>query len=123
LKRFSGWSSHGVKRTGWNIDLRTALSGLALVGGVALFAAFYLALASQTAMLGRRLQEMEATRMAIVRENAHLRNQIAHAASAVESRRRALAAGFITTGTVIFVEVPAVESNELLNVGHESSPP
>jgi hypothetical protein len=74
-----------------------------LVCGVAFLAAFYLVLASQTAMLGRHLQEMEATRATIVRENASLLDRIAREASAARMRQRAFAAGFVTTGTVIFV--------------------
>jgi hypothetical protein len=103
LRRLVGWSSHGVKRSGWNIDPRTALGGLALVCGLALLAAFYLALSSQTAMLGRHLQEVEASRAMMMRENAYLRDQIARTASVAQLRQRALAAGFVTTGTVIFV--------------------
>lgn len=105
MRRFVGWSSHGVKRRGWNIDPRTALSGLALVCGVALLAAFYLALSSQTAMLGRHLQEAEATRAMMMHDNAYLRDQIARTASIVRLRQRALVAGFVTTGTVVFVPV------------------
>ena len=77
MARFANWAGHAVKQTGWNLNPRAALAGLALVGGVALLAAFYLALSSQTAVLGRRLQEMEEERAQIVRENAYLRDQIA----------------------------------------------
>ena len=78
---------------------------LALVFGMALLAAFYLALASQTAMLGRHLQEMEATRATIVRENAYLREQIARTASAAKLRQRAIAAGYIITDTIVFLPI------------------
>jgi hypothetical protein len=87
------------------MDPRTALGGLALVCGLALLAAFYLALSSQTAMLGRHLQEAEATRAMMMRENAYLRDQIARAASVARLRQRALAAGFVTTSTIVFVPV------------------
>lgn len=115
MTRFTEWAGHAVKRTGWNPTPRAALSGLALVGGLALMAAFYLALASQTAVLGRRLQEMEVTRVGIVRENAYLRDQIARTAAVARLRQRAIAAGFVTTGTIIFMPVeptrlPAGES-------------
>ncbi len=109
------WVEQAVRRRGWNLNPRAALSGLALVGALALLAAFYLALSSKTAVLGRHLQELEAQRAAIVRENAHLRDAIGRAASAQEMQRRALAAGFVTTGTVVFVPValpdPAVEAS------------
>jgi cell division protein FtsB len=120
LTRFVEWASHGVKRTGWDIDPRTALSGLALVGGLALLAAFYLALSSQTAVLGRRLQEMEASRMMLVRENAHLRNQIAHTASVAGLRQRAIAAGFVTTGTVVFIPI---DPKQFPDAGQGQAPP
>jgi cell division protein FtsB len=120
LSRFVGWASHGIKRTGWNIEPRTALSGLALVCGLALLAAFYLALASQTAMLGRHLQEMEATRVTTVYENAHLRDQIARIASAARLRQRAIAAGFVTTGTVIFLPV---DPSPVLDSERQQGPP
>jgi hypothetical protein len=105
LTRFTEWAGHGVKRTGWNLDPRAAFSGLALVSGLALMAAFYLALSSQTAVLGRHLQEMEATRSVIVRENAHLYDQIARTASVSQLRQRAIAAGFITSGTIVFLPI------------------
>jgi hypothetical protein len=105
LIRLTEWAGHGVKRTGWNLDPRAAFSGLALVSGLALMAAFYLALSSQTAVLGRHLQEMEATRSVIVRENAHLHDQIARTASVSQLRQRAIAAGFITSGTIVFLPI------------------
>ena len=105
MTRLGKWAGHGVKRTGWNLDPRAAFSGLALVSGLALMAAFYLALASQTAVLGRHLQEMEATRVVVVRENAHLRDQIARTASVGQLRQRAVAAGFVASGTVVFLPV------------------
>jgi hypothetical protein len=120
LTRFVGWASHGVKRTGWNIDPRTALSGLALVCGLALLAAFYLALSSQTAMLGRHLQEMEATRAMIVRENAYLRDRIARTASVGGLQQRAIAAGFVTTGTIVFIPI---DPSQFLSVGQQQAPP
>ena len=119
LKGFTGWSTHGVKRSGRKIGPRTALSGLALVGGLALMAAFYLALASQTAVLGRHLQEMEATRAALVRENAALRDQVARAASVGNLRQRAIAAGFVTSGTVVFIDVPLLDLDVSLLDGQE----
>ena len=75
-----------------------------------LLASFYLLLSSQTAVLGRRVQKMEVERTEMVIDNAHLRDQIARAASAAELMQRALAAGFVTTGTVRFV---TIVSNEL----------
>jgi hypothetical protein len=105
LIRLTEWAGHGVKRTGWNLDPRAAFSGLALVSGLALMAAFYLALSSQTAVLGRHLQEMEATRSVIVRENAHLHDQIARTGSVSQLRQRAIAAGFITSGTIVFLPI------------------
>jgi hypothetical protein len=78
---------------------------LALVGGLALLAAFYLALTSHTAVLGRRLQDMEMEQEAIVHENAYLRDQIARAASAATLMTRALAGNFVITGTVRFVPI------------------
>jgi hypothetical protein len=82
------------------------------VGGLALLAAFYLALSSQTAVLGRRLQEMEEDRARIVRENATLRAQIARGAAASELMKRALAAGYVTTGTFIFIPVTSDQDVE-----------
>ncbi len=105
MTRLSKWAGHGVKRTGWNLDPRAAFSGLALVSGLALMAAFYLALASQTAVLGRHLQEVEATRVVVVRENARLRDQIARTASVGQLRQRAVAAGFVTSSTVVFLPI------------------
>ena len=120
MTRFVEWASHGVKRTGWDIDPRTALSGLALVGGLALLAAFYLALSSQTAVLGRRLQEMEASRMMLVRENAHLQDQIARTASVARLRQRAVAAGFVITGTVVFMPI---DPGQFLDTEQGQAPP
>jgi hypothetical protein len=105
LTRITEWAGHAVKRTGWNLNPRAALSGLALVGGLSLLAAFYLALSSQTAVLGRHLQEMEAARTEILRENAQLRDHIARSASVETLKQRALSAGYVTTSTVIFVPV------------------
>jgi hypothetical protein len=105
LKRFTEWAGHAVKRTGWNLNPRAALSGLALVGGLALLAAFYLAISSQTAVLGRRLQQMEADRTEILRENAYLRDEIARSSSVFTLQQRALDAGYITDSMVIFIPV------------------
>ena len=114
------WAGHAVKRRGWNLNPRAALSGLALAGALGLLAALYLALASQTAVLGRRLQEMEAERADVLRENAYLRDQIARFSSVRALRERAVAAGFVSTGTVIFVPV---ESDGLLAPGEQDAPP
>ncbi len=107
--RLTEWTGHGVKRTGWNLDPRAAFSGLALVCGLALMAAFYLALASQTAVLGRHLQEMEATRVVLVRENARLYDQIARAGSVSQLRQRALAAGFAPGENIVFLPIDTTE--------------
>ena len=74
-----------------------------------LLAFFYLALSSHTAVLGRRVQKMEMERTAMVIDNAHLYDQIVRAASATELMHRALAAGFVTTGTVRFVPIVSKE--------------
>jgi hypothetical protein len=96
------------------------MGGLALVGALGLLAALYLALASQTAVLGRRLQEMEVERSEIVRENAFLQDQIARLASVESMRARALGAGFVATGTVIFVPVdPGIS----VIAGEQNTPP
>ena len=107
--RLAEWAGHGVKRTGWNLDPRAAFSGLALVCGLALMAAFYLALASQTAVLGRHLQEMEATRVVLVRENARLYDQISRAGSVAQLRQRALAAGFVLGENIVFLPFDTTE--------------
>jgi hypothetical protein len=105
LKRFTEWAGHAVKPEGWVIGPRTALSGLALVGGLALLAAFYLALSSHTALLGRRIQDMEEDYEALVYDNAYLRDQIARQASVDTLMDKALADGYVITGTVLFVPV------------------
>ena len=117
MARFTKWADHAVKQTGWNLDPRAALSGLALVLGLALLAAFYLALSSQTAVLGRRLQQMEEERAKMVRENAYLRDQIARTASVATLMQRALAAGYVTSGTVLFVPVTPIQVQD-----HEQGP-
>ncbi len=103
--RLTEWDGHGVRRTGRNLDPRAAFGGLALVCGLALMAAFYLALASQTAVLGRDLQELEATRVVFVRENARLYDQVARAASVSQLRQRALAAGFVPGVDIVFLPI------------------
>lgn len=102
MTRLTTWAGHAVKHTGWDLNPRAAFGGLALVGGLALLAAFYLALSSQTAVLGRQLQEMEATRVKIVRENASLMDQVSRAASVSDLTNRAVSAGYVSTGTVLF---------------------
>ena len=119
MARFTDWAGHAVKQTGWNLNPRAALGGLALVGGVALLAAFYLALSSETAVLGRRLQEMEEERAQIVRDNAYLRDQIARASSASALMERALSYGYVSTGTVRFIYVEP----ELKLQGDRAQPP
>ncbi len=120
MTRITTWAGHAVRHTGVNLNPRAALSGLALVGGLALLTAFYLALSSQTAVLGRRLQEMEDDRARIVRQNATLLDQLAHDASASELIKRALAAGYVTTGTVIFIPVT---SDQDLETEQSQAPP
>jgi hypothetical protein len=109
VARFTKWAGQAVRQKGWNLNPRAALSGMALVGGLSLLAAFYLALSSQTAVLGRRLQDMELERTNILRENAYLRDQIARTVSVENMRQRAFAANFVTSGTVVFVPIPLPE--------------
>lgn len=107
MTRFTKWAGHAVKQSGWRLDPRAALAGLALVAGLALLAAFYLALSSETAVLGRRLQQMEAEMEMLLRENAYLADKIAQTGSFAAMTQRALAAHFVTTETVLFVPVPS----------------
>jgi hypothetical protein len=87
------------------MNRRTALGALALVTGLALLAAFYLAISSQTAVLGRRLQKLESERATLQRENAYLRDYLARESSFAAMKQRALADQFVTTGTVLFVPI------------------
>jgi len=100
------WASHGIKRTGWEMDPTTALSGLALLVGLVLMAAFYLALSSQTAVLGRRLEALESQREALQREIARLEVEIAQARSATVMMQRAQEMGFRPAQEVHFLAVP-----------------
>ena len=100
------WASHGIKRTGWEMDPTTALSGLALLVGLVLLAAFYLALSSQTAVLGRRLEALESRREALQREIARLEVEIARARSATVMEQRAQEMGFRPAQEVRFLKVP-----------------
>ena len=109
MTRFTKWAGHAVKQSGWRLDPRAALAGLALVAGLALLAAFYLALSSETAVLGRRLQQMEAEMQMLLQENAYLSDKIAQTASFAAMSQRALAAHFVTTETVLFVPIPSTE--------------
>jgi hypothetical protein len=120
LARLTNWAGHAVKQTGWNLNPRTALSGLALVGGLALLAAFYLALSSQTAVLGRRLQELDKEYTHMVQENASLRDQIARARAVFTMTQRALTARYVTTGTVLFLPVGV---DQALDQGQSPAPP
>ncbi len=113
MTRFTTWAGHTARNTGWDPSPRAALGGLALVGGLALLAAFYLALSSQTAVLGRHLQDMEYDLAQTVRENASLRAQIAHDAGASQLMKRALDAGYVTTGTVLFLPVTREQDQEI----------
>jgi hypothetical protein len=122
LARLTTWAGQAVKQTGWNLNPRTAFGGLALVGGLALLAAFYLALSSQTAVLGRQLQEIEATRAKIVRENASLRDQIARDVSVSELTQRAASAGFVFTGTVHFITITPTPRPEIDVEGSPTHP-
>jgi hypothetical protein len=119
LTTFAKWAGHAVKRAGWKLEPRAALGILALVAGLMLLAFFYLALSSQTAVLGRRVQKMEVERTELVIDNAHLYDQIVRAASATELMHRALAAGYVTSGSVRFVpivprEPPAFEQSRVV---------
>jgi len=60
-------------------------------------------------VLGRRLQEMEEERAVIVRENAYLQDQIARNSSVTVLWQRALEAGYVTTGTLVFIPVEPIE--------------
>jgi hypothetical protein len=118
LTHFTKWAGHAVKQSGWRLDPRAALAGLALVAGLALLAAFYLALSSETAGLGRRLQEMEEEKQMLLQENAYLSDKIAQMASVAVMRQRALAARFVTTESVLFVPITPSETG-----GDELAPP
>ena len=120
MARISRWAGHAVKQTGWNPGPRAAWGGLALVGAVALLAAFYLAVSSQTAVLGRRLEKMEEDQAMILHENAHLRDQIARASSMATMSKRALDAHFVTTGTVRFL---SIAFEQVLDLGQSQELP
>ncbi len=122
MTRLTTWAGQAVKHTGWNLNPRTAFGGLALVGGLALLAAFYLALSSQTAVLGRQLQEIEATRAKIVRENASLRDQIARDASVSKLTERAVSSGYVFTGTVHFITITPTPRPETVGEGSPALP-
>jgi hypothetical protein len=92
------------------LDPKTGLSGLALVCGLGLLAAFYLAISSQTAVLGRDLQELEATKSALIWDNDELRQQIALNASIIDLQERALGLGFVPAENVLFLNVPVSTS-------------
>ena len=110
MTHFTKWAGHAVKQSGWRLDPRAALAGLALVAGLALLAAFYLALSSETAGLGRRLQEMEEEKQMLLQENAYLSDKIAQMASVAVMSQRALAARFVTTESVLFVPITPSET-------------
>ncbi len=112
MTRIAEWASHGLKRTGWNLDPKTGLSGLALVCGLGLLAAFYLAISSQTAVLGRDLQELEAAKSALVWDNAELEQQIALSASVVDLQKRAVELGFAPAENVLFLNLPDLSRSD-----------
>jgi len=105
LTRITEWAGQAVKRGGWNLGPRAALGGLALISGLALLAAFYLVLSSHTALLGRRIQDMESKKESFIYENADLRDQINRSASVTKLTEKALSEGYVVTGTVLFVPV------------------
>jgi hypothetical protein len=55
-----------------------------------------------------------------VRENASLRVQIAHDAGGAQLMERALDAGYVTTGTVLFLPVTRARDQE---IEHPQAPP
>ncbi|HEC23124.1 MAG TPA: hypothetical protein ENI95_09420 [Chloroflexi bacterium] len=71
------WFRRTLRQAPWRTQTQTTSLVLAVVVIVLVIGALYLAQASRTAAIGRRLQELEARRQTLEQQNAQLRAEIA----------------------------------------------
>lgn len=99
-----GWLGDWHWKKGADLDRRSALVLVSLVGLVWLIAAAYLVLVSQTMVLGRRIQGLRDQVAAFQRENNILQQQIAEQQSASDLLRDATGLGFGAAVEMVLVE-------------------
>lgn len=93
------WIQQAIRQAPWRTQTQATSLVLAVVVIVAVIGALYLAQASRTATIGRRLQEMEAERQQLEQANAQLRAEIAGLQSVPRLIGKAQELGFHTANS------------------------
>lgn len=102
------WFQHALQQAPWRTQTQTTSLMLVIVLLVVVIGALYLAQASRTAGVGRRLQALEAERQRLEQQNAQLRAEIAAQRSVPRLIAEAQALGYHPAGSAeveyLFVE-------------------
>jgi len=94
MSDFMQWVTHGIKRGRHDVGPRAVLCLFTLVVVLALVAALYLTLVSQTAARGRHIEQLREELFRLRRENEQLEVEIAEEGSIERLRERADELGF-----------------------------
>lgn len=108
MSSFMQQVTHGIKRAHLEMGRRMAVYLVALVVVLALVAALYLMLVSQTAAQGRHIQQLQTELFRLQRENEQLEVEVAAMSSVARLRVRAIELGFVPAEQVDFL-LPAGE--------------
>jgi cell division protein FtsL len=103
---FLEWVTHGFKRGRFELNSRAAVAIFAIVVALTLVTSLYLALVSQTAAQGRRIEQLQAEVFRLQRENERTMVEIAQESAIPRLMSRARALGLAPAERVEFLTGP-----------------
>ena len=109
MSELTQWVRHGIKRGRFEMSPRMVIGVFILVIVLALAAALYLMLVSQTAARGRHIEQLQAELARLQRENAQLEVDIAREGAISRLIQRAHELGLAPASQIEFLRPPAGE--------------
>ena len=103
MSDFMQWVTHGIKRGRLEVSSRIAFYLFAPVVALALVAALYLMLISQTAARGRHIEQLRTELFRLQRENEQLEVEIAREGSVSDLWQRAVELNLVPAEQVEFL--------------------
>ena len=115
---------HAYRIAPWRIQRQWIGNVLLAVVMLAMVAALYLNITSQTAVAGREIQDLNNTILISQQTSSDLHTQLAFLTSATAMETRALTLGFrpIESGEVEYLVVPGYVTPQPINLASESLP-
>jgi hypothetical protein len=115
---------HAYRVAPWRIQRQWIGNALLVVVMLAMVAALYLNITSQTAVAGREIQDLNNAILLSQQASGDLHTQLASLTSAAAMETRALALGFrpIESGEVEYLVVPGYVTPKPVNLASESLP-